>query len=112
VTTKTKTEQERWILFREIGCIVCRRYYHIVEPADVHHLLSGGKRRGHHATIPLCPYHHRGIPIDGMSNDRMRARLGPSLALQSKAFHAKFGSDDYLLEETEKELDIVRSLKV
>lgn len=80
--------------FQEIGCVACRKmgYFSL---ADVHHLLSGGRRRGHDFTIPLCPWHHRGIeppPVD----------VGPSLANGSKPFRAAFGSDDELLAEVNR----------
>jgi hypothetical protein len=35
------------------GCAICR------SPAEVHHLLRGGRRMDHLHTIPLCPNHHR-----------------------------------------------------
>lgn len=92
----TKAQADRWERFQRVGCICCRKrgYYSIPE---VHHLLSGNRRRGHDFTIPLCPWHHRGIeppPVD----------VGPSFADGSKPFRACFGSDDELLAETNKVL--------
>lgn len=58
----TDAEHRRFdIITREIGCIVCKLQGKPYTPAEVHHLVSGGKRMGHSYTIPLCPYHHRGV---------------------------------------------------
>jgi hypothetical protein len=62
-----------------------------------HHLLSGGRRIGHQATVGLCSWHHVGQPFWGCSHAEMRAEYGPSLAEGSKPFHAEFGSDATLL---------------
>lgn len=100
--TPTKAERERFEALRALGCICChlRGFRHW--PVEIHHLLSGNRRIGHAATIPLCQFHHRGQwPYGGKS---MAANLkdardlfGPSLAHGSKPFHAAFGSDDELL---------------
>lgn len=47
------------------GCIVCRLFFQAYRPAEVHHLLSGGRRMGHLYSIPLCVDHHRGGSKDG-----------------------------------------------
>jgi hypothetical protein len=62
-----------------------------------HHLLSGGRRIGHQATIGLCCWHHMAQPFFGYSHEEMRDEYGPSLAEGSKPFHAVFGSDEVLL---------------
>lgn len=81
-----------------LGCIACRKWGHRSN-AEVHHLLSGNKRIAHHATIPLCAWHHRGVTPTGSNRRKMETLLGPSLALQSKRFHEIFGSDEELLAE-------------
>jgi hypothetical protein len=65
---------------------------------EVHHLLSGGRRRGHQHTAGLCIWHHRGVLYWGMTHSEMREHYGPSLAEGSKPFHETFGGDDALLE--------------
>ena len=87
----TKLDERRFQRFQDIGCIACRQHGEYRQ-ADAHHLLSGGRRRGNQHTIPLCPYHHRGVGIG----------IGPSLAHGSKPFHEAFGSDDELLERTNR----------
>lgn len=67
------------------------------EGGDYHHLLSGGRRRGHMFGVCLCPWHHRAVPNWGWSDSEMVAYYGPSLAKGSKPFHAAFGSDDELM---------------
>lgn len=68
------------------------------EGCDAHHLLSGGRRRGHSATVGLCPWHHRGVRPSGCPSDSdARYRYGPSLALESRLFHDVYGDDEALL---------------
>ena len=101
--SKTPTKAEsRWMLTikQEIGCIACRIDKRGYVPADAHHILSGGKRRGHEFTIPLCLWHHRGQGI--FSPRIMEQGFGPSLAHNSKAFHLRYGSDDELLALTKQ----------
>jgi hypothetical protein len=95
ITAKHRT---RWDRFRFVGCVACRKEGFPNFHYEVHHLNVGGKagqkRRGHDFTIPLCEWHHRGIgPCD-------EDIYGPSLAKQSKAFRARYGTDDDLLAYT------------
>lgn len=75
-------------------------------PTEVHHLLSGNKRRGHMHSIPLGSYHHRAVPWEGFTLRQMAETFGPSLAKGSKPFRAKFGGDDELLEEVNRMIGI------
>jgi len=67
------------------------------QPADIHHLTSGGRRRGDEATISLSPWHHRGLTENG-SKQHYSGLYGPSFAHGRRGFQEFFGSDDYLLE--------------
>ena len=97
----TKAEQDRIEKFRWIGCVVSLVYLKIADvPYDVHHLVEGGSRLGHLYTIPLSPWHHRGVVPLGRSALEMTERFGPSKALSPQAFAARFGSDHELLEMT------------
>lgn len=96
----TKDEQARMAAIKELGvCVAC----HVSgkqrwpQPVDVHHLLSGNRRRGHRYTVGLCGWHHRKLTDFGCTEKEMRDDLGPSLADGSKPFRAAFGSDDELL---------------
>lgn len=67
------------------------------EGSDVHHLLSGGTRRGHSDTVALCPWHHRGVAPNGLSVANATAFYGPSLARNPRGFHEFYGTDADLL---------------
>ena len=101
----TVAQAARFQHIRAIGCIAslldgCR-----VTP-EVHHLnqggYHGGKRRGHDFTIGLSPWHHQGIPPKGMNERQAVVILGPSYKLHKMAFRARYGTDDQLLETTNK----------
>ena len=95
----TLSELDRFnVLSRELGCIACLVTRVGYEPADVHHLLSGGKRQGHHQTIPLCPWHHRSFPQNGMNDAQAAFTFGPSLAISKPKFTESYGSEQLLLE--------------
>lgn len=91
----TKADVARFHAIQAIGRICCRKRG-LHRECEIHHLLSGGRRIGHHATIGLCPWHHRGALIEGFDKQLSEVR-GPSLARGSKPFHEAFGSDVELL---------------
>jgi len=79
----TKAERRRFeILKTQIGCIACGNPV----ICNAHHLLSGGRRRGHMETIPLCQPCHVG---DELSIHRTKRK-----------FCEIYGTDDELLERT------------
>lgn len=97
-STPTKAEASRIVAVKEGPCLACliwtgRRCH----GCDAHHLLSGGRRIGHMSTIGLCPYHHRGVPHEGMDKHQAREQYGPSLMDGSKLFRDAFGTDAELL---------------
>lgn len=97
----TKSEHRRMRLLKtEVGCVACRLEGLGYEPPDIHHLLSGGRRIGHSATVPLCPWHHRGQAPE---------RPGPSLARSPGEFKAKYGTDAELLDLANSMLKVVES---
>jgi hypothetical protein len=89
----TKAHVARFEALHRIGCICCRRAGSGYAIPEVHHLLSGGRRIGHEATISLCPHHHR-FPSNGTV-------VGPSLADGSKLFEAHWGTQRELLAEVD-----------
>ena len=94
----TREEKRRFEAIVEIGCICCIHDGHEpIRPAEVHHLLDGGVRRGHSLSIANCSWHHRGVPPSGFNQKQATAFIGPSLALDGKAYHAHYGSDGDLL---------------
>lgn len=83
---------------KESGCIATmiatRRYS---QPPDIHHLTSGGRRRGHMATVGLSPWHHRGLKTANLTKQQMYGVYGPSYADGRREFTGFFGNDDHLL---------------
>ena len=96
----TKADRARFAAFQTIGCVACRKLG-VFNLADVHHLLSGGRRRGHQFTIPLCPWHHRGNSVDRWLAGDLEPMLGPSLARSPRKFREEFGDDETLLQQTD-----------
>lgn len=90
----------RCLRIYQIGCLPCRQRRRY-SPCQVHHLnedgKAGAKRRGDEFTIGLCPWHHVGEPVAGLSADECRRVIGPSLKHESSEFREEFGSDDVLL---------------
>lgn len=51
-------------------------------PAEVHHILRGGRRLGHLYTLPLCLAHHRDGPYARHPwKDRFETKFGTELGL-------------------------------
>ena len=87
----------------QIGCIVCRLFLRVFSPAECHHMLRGGRRRGHLFTLPLCMVHHRGGRDDAeiVSRDQSQRR-----------FEARYGTEDSLLGKTREMVEKQFGLKV
>jgi hypothetical protein len=100
----TKAHAARFEAIKSLGCLACRKLgvAMFCGPIEAHHLLSGGRRRGHLQTIPLGAWHHRGVIWYSLNSEQMKEAFGPSLAKGSKPFHAMFGTDDELLAEVER----------
>jgi len=56
----TREESEYINKILTLGCIICRLEHECFTPPEVHHIIEGGKRKGHLFSIPLCVPHHRG----------------------------------------------------
>jgi hypothetical protein len=95
----------RFLRIQEQGCLCCRRFG-VWSVPEIHHLNEGGhagqKRRGDEFTIGLCSWHHRGI------RSFLSGTLGPSLALNSREFRERFGSDDELLAAQNELIQVER----
>jgi len=104
-----KMDRARFDMLRRIGCIACRKDGHRNDQIDVHHLTEGGRRLGHQQTIPLCPWHHRGvIPFLPYPVEQKYLHLtAPSLAVSRRDFEAKYGTQRELLDEVNKLLEAV-----
>lgn len=99
----TKAEQRRFEVLIGLGCVACIQSQRCVpQTIEIHHLTDGGRRRGHSFTVPLCAWHHRGIPIGKLTVEEMRQKFGASFYHDARAFRAEFGTDDALLRFTEQ----------
>lgn len=87
----TKVERTWLGCIVQLGCIVCLLFERIFSQAEPHHMLSGGRRRGHLFTIPLCPGHHR----FGMNDERATSR-----DQCRRRFEARYGTEESLLAKT------------
>jgi hypothetical protein len=98
----TKATKERFDAMARIGCIVCRVFHNERTDAHIHH-LSGIKYRGmgmkadDEHTIPLCPTHHQ-----------YGSRFYPSVHGQPKIFAERYGTQEELLEMTNKLIEAAR----
>ena len=103
------TERERrFMRLQDIGCICCAKEGYPDVPVDVHHLVDKGYREhsgGDTATLPLCPWHHRGVPPSGFSIDTALSYAGPSLALHKKRFIRRYGTERELLAEVDRRIE-------
>lgn len=92
--TPSAYQKRRWSRIVELGCVACAMDGNLSVPPDIHHLLSGGVRIGHSATVGLCPWHHRGVGnIEQLTKER-----GPSLAHNTRDFEERYGTPSELLE--------------
>jgi hypothetical protein len=105
--TPTVAESERMDKISRMGCIACKQQFGCYTDGEVQHLTSGGRRLGHMATINLCPWHHRGVTVNGLTTEYMTKIYGPSFANSRREFEAYFGPEEKLLEDTNSWLGIV-----
>ena len=104
--TANKKEKRRMQLLPQVGCICCRAYGIETDQIQVHHIVQGGRRLGHEYTLPLCYWHHEGVPPEGLTRKEAESRVGPSLK-SKKRFNEVFGSELELLEYVNKALEII-----
>lgn len=89
----TKAEKQWMALITRLGCIVCWLFHLVFSPPIVHHMLSGGRRRGHLFTLPLCEKHH----ASGLNNEECVSRHP-----WRKEFESRYGTEEELLEKTKQ----------
>ncbi len=97
----TIAEKHRFAAIKEVGCIPCWLEGRSFEPCDIQHVVKGRKRLGHSMTYGCCPAHHRGV-FKSKEHERL---TGPSLARSPKDYHAKYGSEDELVELCNKMIE-------
>lgn len=109
-TTKpTAAQSRRMDAISQMRCVACEiAGQRQPNRTECHHLTDKGNRRasgGHDATIPLCVWMHRGIPLRGKTLVAMEREYGPSLALSKRAFKARYGDERALLAIVNKKLE-------
>jgi len=75
----------------------CRASYG--QSLEIHHLLSGGRRRGHHFTVCLCHFHHQAkrLVFPDLGYEDHAVAYGPSFGRQPRLFREVYRDDDALL---------------
>jgi hypothetical protein len=96
----TKLERERLQAVASLPCYAC--FIDGIEmPSEVHHIRSQtglGLRPSHFATIPLCSKHHRTGKV--------------SVHLGKKAFIEKYGTEQEILENVNREIENDRKARI
>lgn len=91
-----KADVDRFQKMQSVGCVACYIDGQRGVQCDVHHVLSGGRRIGHQATIGLCPWHHRGI--SNLGAQAASQLYGPSFARDPRQFKERYGTEVALLK--------------
>lgn len=104
----TKAQQIRLDRIHAMQCPACEQE-EIPQPSptEAHHIVDKGTRAlsgGHDATIPLCGWHHRAEPAEGVTMREMHQTYGPSLAAHKREFKATYGTERELLALTDERL--------
>jgi hypothetical protein len=122
-STKPPTADElaRFAAMRRLGCVACRLNREIglatatfgARNLEIHHVLSGGRRIGHHATICLCHYHHQGkrLPYTDQGYAAQAVMFGPSLEREGRCFRTLYGTEQSLVEFQQELLAIAAELR-
>lgn len=92
----TKAEKEHMSKVAEMGCIVCVNLGLGETPAEIHHIGNGtmAKRAPNLDVIPLCFRHHRG------------GNNGEAVHAGRKSFEANFGTEQELLKQVNRWLNV------
>lgn len=102
-------DKARFKLMRGLLCVACAQLQGVPpaypEGCDVSHLKSGDRRIGHDHSLLECPWHHRGVPPWGHTQQSARKAWGPSRAKSPRAYAERFGTDERLLELTNQALE-------
>lgn len=100
---KPTAEEQAWMDdIVQVGCICCRVWHNVITPAVVHHIIEGGRRKGHLFTIPLCdPGHHQNSPT------KEKISRHPNKA----TFERQYGTEMDLLELTKGYVATLRAAR-
>jgi len=93
----TRSEALHLDKVQALGCIACYQEG-VYSPAEIHHILDGNRRIGHHSVLPLCVPHHRG-GSDGDSYPHAVSRHP-----FKRRFEDKYGTEQVLLAQVKERL--------
>lgn len=107
MSKKSKTKEAKaWLDdVASLGCVACRNHGYGETPAQVHHVREGqgiAQRASDFETIPLCPPHHLGTAHP----------IVPSIHKQKTRFEREFGTERELLEQTIREVELLRANRI
>lgn len=105
----TPEESARIDRAKSAGCICCRLLGIVTdERPEYHHFLHSGLRVGHRYGVALCKWHHQSQCGRGYNYDAMLRGYGPGLRDHKGDFHARFGTDQALLNFQDDLLGLAR----
>lgn len=82
----TKAERRYHDIVRSLGCVICREFFGVRTPPEVHHVAEGSSKRYEYMVAGLCFEHHQGATgIHGLGSGPkaflMRFRLASEYSL-------------------------------
>ena len=96
-------ERERRNRCVAIGCVACLLDGNgYCGPVEYHHFIVAGERAGHFYGVALGKWHHQGDSVGYLTRNEMEVRFGPSLKHNARGFHARYGTDQELLDHTNR----------
>ena len=102
-TAQQQQRMERIKLYT--GCLPTLILGYPNRHCEVHHIVDGGRRKGHDFTYGVSPWFHRGHG-EGKSNASMTNQCGPSMAVNPREYRLAFGSEDILLATQDFALEL------
>lgn len=97
----TKAEQAYQQQLRDMGCCVCLFVLKIEDsPAEIHHIVENGKRKGEMHVLGLCAIHHR----QGVEGHPSRHSVNGCHGGRA-AFEKAYGTEYELMEQTDAWLE-------
>lgn len=91
----TAAERRHLDAVARAGCVICRLHLGTYSPAGIHHVRAGvgmGQRSPHTRVLGLCCAHHQ------------TGGYGVAYHAGRQAWEAAYGTEEELLEETERML--------
>lgn len=100
-------DEDRLNRVHAMPCMCCvDEHKSQITPTEAHHIVDKGYRKhsgGHQSTLPLCEWHHRGVPAYKQTISETLFEYGPSLALHKRLFIETYGTERELLEKVNEQ---------